>query len=257
MNDNQQLSEKVLTVRNLFCERLQSTALQQLFCYLPDVYFVAKNLQGQVMLANQLAARMCGFEWELDMVGKTDMDIFEEHRARGYIEDDRHVFATGECIVDKVEIAPDPNNSIHWMVVTKIPLYGRDGDIIGLACLARTTIDTNAQLRPYSEMNEVLEYMRVHYARPIKIKDLAERMHVSISQFERRFRKLFKITPTKHLQNVRISAACHRLASTHETVATIAAESGFYDQSHFSRVFARVIGTSPSDYRQNGTRIVL
>ena len=78
-----------------------------------------------------------------------------------------------------------------------------------------------------------------------------------MSQFERRFRQLFKITPTKHIQNVRVSAACHRLSSTHDTVATIAAEVGFYDQSHFSRVFQRVVGASPSDYRKQGRRVVL
>lgn len=257
MSDDGQLNEKTVRARDLFLERLHRTALQQLLDYLPDVYFVAKDMKGRVMLANQVAARMCGFECDLEMVGKTDLEIFAEDRAKGYMEDDRHIFETGERIVDQVEMAPDPSNSINWMVVTKLPLYAREGEMIGLACIARNTTDTHAVLRPYTEMNEVLEYVRLHYARPIKIDALAEMVHLSTSQFERRFRQLFKITPTKHIQNVRLSAACHRLASSHETVATIAAEVGFYDQSHFSRVFLRVMGRSPSAYRKQGRRVVL
>ena len=124
-----------------------------------------------------------------------------------------------------------------------------EGEMIGLGCIARNTVDSDSVLRPYVEMNEVLEYVRLHYARPIKIDELAEVIHLSTSQFERRFRQLFKITPTKHIQNVRVSAACHQLSSTHETVATIAAEVGFYDQSHFSNTFKRVTGQTPSEYR--------
>jgi PAS domain S-box-containing protein len=257
MSDHQPLDKQALRAREQFRARLHGAELQPLFDYLPDVYFVAKDMQGRVMLANQLAARMCGFERELDMVGKSDLEIFAEDRARGYMQDDRHVFETAESIVDRVEMAPDPNNSINWMVVTKVPLYSSEGEMVGLACIARNTVDTHTALRPYTEMNEVLEHVRLHYAQPIKIDQLAEMVHLSTSQFERRFRQLFVLTPTKHIQNVRVSAACHRLASSHETVATIAAEVGFYDQSHFTRAFQRVMGVSPSEYRKQERRRVL
>ncbi len=257
MSRDEPLDEQALRARERFRERLHGAELQPLFDYLPNVYFVAKDMDGRVMLANQLAARMCGFERELDMIGKTDLDIFTEDRAKGYMQDDRHVFETGQSIVDRVEMAPDPNNSINWMVVTKVPLYSRKGEMVGLACIARNTVDTQTALRPYTEMNEVLEHVRLHYAQPIKIDELAVRVHLSTSQFERRFRQLFKTTPTKHIQNVRVSAACHRLASSYETVATIASEVGFYDQSHFTRAFQRVMGVSPSEYRKQGRRRVL
>ena len=251
------MNEEAQEVHDLFCERLHSSGLLSLFDCLPDVYFVAKDLAGRVVLANPVAVKMCGFETELEMIGKTDLDIFTEDRAREYMKDDRHVFETGESIIDQIEMAPNPNNSINWGVVTKVPLYSREGEMIGLGCIARNAVDSYSALHPYVEMNEVLEYVRLQYARPIKIDELAEMVHLSMSQFERRFRQLFKITPTKHIQNVRVSAACHRLSSTHDTVATIATEVGFYDQSHFSRVFQRVVGASPSDYRKQGRRVVL
>jgi transcriptional regulator GlxA family with amidase domain len=103
-------------------------------------------------------------------------------------------------------------------------------------------------------MNAVLEYVREHYADPIKVEELARLANLSPSQFERRFKKVFQITPTKHILNVRIRAACNLLSSTNDTIAAIALESGFYDHSHFAHNFMRVMGVSPSTYREQGRK---
>ncbi|MEA2068334.1 MAG: AraC family transcriptional regulator, partial [Verrucomicrobiota bacterium] len=91
-----------------------------------------------------------------------------------------------------------------------------------------------------------------NHANPIKIKELAAIAHLSSSQFERRFRKVFQITPTKHILNVRIRSACNLLSSTNDTIASVAQETGFYDHSHFIRSFKKEIGLSPSAYRKQG-----
>ena len=230
-------------------EKLQTPQLQLLFNYLPGVFFVAKDLGGRVVMANSVAARLCGMESEVELIGKTDADLFSPDRAEAYVKDDRHVFETGESIIDRVELAPDPNNSINWFVTTKIPLYSHEGEIIGLGCIARNMTDAYEKLRPYAEMNEVLEYVRENYAHPIKLEELAEVAHLSPSQFERRFKKVFHITPMKHVLNVRIRAACNLLAKTNNTIASIAMEAGFYDHSHFIRNFKKVMQSSPSEYR--------
>ena len=235
-----------------YCSQLRGNQLHQLFNYLPGVYFVAKSRDGRTMMANRVAARLCGLEHESEMIGKTDYDLFSPERADAYVKDDLYVFETGESIIDRVELAPDPNNSINWFVTTKIPLYSHEGEIIGLACIARNMDGAHEKLRPYMEMNEVLEFVRENYAEPIKVADLAEIANLSPSQFERRFKKVFQITPTKHIQNVRIRAACNLLTSTHDTIASIAQDSGFYDHSHFTRGFKSATGVSPSEYRNIG-----
>ena len=132
-----------------FIDKLRAGQLQQLFNYLPSIYFVVKNRHGRVVMANELAVRLCGFEHEDEMVGKLDHDIFSADRADAYVEDDRRVFETGESVLDRVELAPDPNNSINWFVTTKIPLYSHGGQVIGLACIARSMDDASEKLRPY------------------------------------------------------------------------------------------------------------
>jgi AraC-like DNA-binding protein len=248
-------SDEVLRESEVFRESLHGAQMQQLLNYLPGVYFVAKNREGRVMMANGVAARLCGFSHESEMIGKTDHAIFTKDRADAYVKDDLHVYETGESIIDRVELAPDPNNSINWFVTTKIPLYSEEKEIIGLACIARNMSAAYEKLRPYTEMNEVLEYVRANYSEPVKIEELAKIVHLSPSQFERRFKKVFNISPIKHILNVRIRAGCNLLSTTNDTVAAIAVEAGFYDHSHFTRGFKRVMGVSPSEYRKQGSRI--
>jgi len=201
-------------------------------------------------MANRLAAHLCGLDNEEDMIGKSDYDLFPKDRADLYVKDDQQVFETGEPIVDRVELAPDPGHAINWFITTKMPLYSNDGEIIGLACIARSTESDNETLRPYVEMNEVLDYIRENYASAIKIEELAKLVHLSPSQLERNFKKVFKITPNQHIQDVRIRAACNLLLSTNNTIAAIALDSGFYDHSHFTRTFKKITGISPGDYRK-------
>ena len=99
-------------------------------------------------------------------------------------------------------------------------------------------------------MQVVLEHVRDYYANPIEIKELATLMHLSVSQFERRFRKVFQISPLKHIMNVRIRAGSLLLTTTHDTIASIALDCGFYDHSHFTRNFRKLKGLSPRDYRK-------
>ena len=81
------------------------------------------------------------------------------------------------------------------------------------------------------------------------IKSLAKMAGVSQSQFERRFNRIFGTTPYEYLLRVRIAAARALLENSERTIADIACETGFYDHSHFTRTFKRIVGISPGRYR--------
>lgn len=234
-----------------FLRRMHSPLqMKELFNHLPDVYFFVKDCDGRFVMGNEAFVKQCGATSEEEIIGKSDYDYFPIGRAENYIKDDRHVLETGDSIVDRVELAPDPGNSINWFITTKVPVYSGKGEIIGLAGTARDVKRSGLALQPYTEMRKVLEHVRDNYSRPIEVKTLASLVHLSVSQFERRFRRVFQITPLKHIMNVRIRAACLRLSTTNETISTIALECGFYDHSHFTRNFTRIMGLSPREYRR-------
>lgn len=234
-----------------FLDRIHSPLqMQELFNHLPDIYFFAKDRQGRFIMANDLFVHQCGAESEAEILGKNDFDFFPIGRAESYVADDLHVMTTGESIIDRVELAPDPGNSINWFITTKVPLYSSGGDIIGLAGTSRDVARAGLALRPYTEMRQVMEYVRDHYARKIEISELAALVHLSVSQFERRFRSVFQISPLKHVMNVRIRAASLLLTTTNDTIASIAQDCGFYDHAHFTRNFRKTMGLSPREYRK-------
>ncbi|MEI6516767.1 MAG: AraC family transcriptional regulator, partial [bacterium] len=94
-----------------------------------------------------------------------------------------------------------------------------------------------------------LEHINTHYHEDISIRILAEMAHLSVSQFERKFKKTFQLTPVRHIIQVRIKAAKQLLVSTSKKISTIAQDTGFYDHSHFTREFIRETGFTPRDYR--------
>jgi PAS domain S-box-containing protein len=228
--------------------------MQVLFNHLPDVYYFIKDRDGRFILGNDTFVRQCGATAESEIIGKTDFDFFPAGRAESYVKDDNYVMETGESIIDRVEFAPDPANSINWFITCKVPVYSNSGEIIGLAGTARDVTRAGLALQPYTEMRSVLEFVQKNYHRSIEIKELAALVHLSISQFERRFRKVFQISPLKHIMNVRIRAAGVRLTTTNDTIAAIALDCGFYDHSHFTRNFRKIMEVSPKEYRKQYVR---
>ncbi len=91
--------------------------------------------------------------------------------------------------------------------------------------------------------------MFTRYAEDLDIKHLARLARLSVSQLDRRFKRLFQMTPREFVLRVRLNAACRLLTSTEESLTEIALRTGFYDQSHFTKHFRRQIGMTPRRYR--------
>ncbi|NQZ58297.1 MAG: helix-turn-helix transcriptional regulator, partial [Lentisphaeraceae bacterium] len=73
---------------------------------------------------------------------------------------------------------------------------------------------------------------------------------LSVSQFERRFKKLVNMTPLRFINKIRIDNACEKLIRSNDTLSTIALECGFFDHSYFSKIFKKHMAQTPGEYRQ-------
>ncbi len=86
-------------------------------------------------------------------------------------------------------------------------------------------------------------------ARP-SLADLAEAVGVHPVTLARAFRRSFGCTVGEYLRRLRIERAAEHLVTGSQPLAEIALAAGFADQSHFSNVFRRRTGMSPSAYRR-------
>lgn len=238
-----------------FIERLERPwDLGLLFDYLPDTYFYAKNLRGQFVAVNRALAAMLGVGDPDAMIGKIDRDFSPHELADEYATEDRRVIETGRPVTFQPWLIPDYRGSLKWYLSSKIPLFGRSGRVIGIAGTMRDVAKASELLAPYQEMEAVVSHLFARYAEKIDFHQLARLAHLSISQLDRRFKRLFQFTPQQFLLRVRVNAACRMLVSTDRSAAQIALQTGFYDQSYFTKQFYRRMGETPSAYRRKYRR---
>jgi len=223
--------------------------LLALIDHLPATYFFAKDKLGHFIHVNRALLDVLGLSDEIELSGKTDYDFFAPDVANRYRSQDQQVMGTGNALIDQVCGVPDASGVMRWYVETKIPLCDRNNRAIGVAGIMHDLERAGATLAPYQRLSRAINHISNHYAERIRIDTLASLVHLSVSQFNRTFRQLFKITPAQYITRVRINAACSMLRETSDSIEQIAARTGFYDASHFVRQFKKLMKITPRTCR--------
>jgi len=97
----------------------------------------------------------------------------------------------------------------------------------------------------------LFEYVRLNYAERITVEQATQLVHMSQAQFMKVFKKVSGMTFVAHVTRVRITQALRLLRETDLTIAEIAAQTGFSDQSYFDRRFRQAFGKSPREWRHD------
>lgn len=117
------------------------------------------------------------------------------------------------------------------------------------ADVAFRALSDHSSLSP-RQKREVLEYIHSNIHRNLSLRELAGVTGLSTYCFARRFRHCLGVPPHEFLLSQRVDYA-QRLLRGHVPLKVIAARSGFSDQSHMSRVFRKLLGVTPGQYRKN------
>jgi AraC family transcriptional regulator len=100
------------------------------------------------------------------------------------------------------------------------------------------------------QLIRVMTHIEDHLERGIRIGDLAAIARVSSSHLSRGFKASTGTTPLVFVNRRRIARACEMMKTTDQSLCAIAIACGLCDQAHFSRVFRRFIGSTPSRWRK-------
>ncbi|WP_087005788.1 helix-turn-helix domain-containing protein [Rhizobium sullae] len=85
----------------------------------------------------------------------------------------------------------------------------------------------------------------------VSISEVAQMCNLSRGYFIRAFRETTGMTPYQWVLRKRIDRARDLLRASDAALAEVAIACGFSDQSHFTRVFADIVGTTPGSWRRN------
>lgn len=92
-----------------------------------------------------------------------------------------------------------------------------------------------------------IQHMALNYSEPVTLGDLSRMTKLSAYQIIRAFRRELGITPHAWLIRHRVRMGTNLLKEG-ESIATVASEVGFADQTHFTRHFKRVHGNTPARF---------
>lgn len=240
-----------LEFQQTFFERNPIAAsLITLFEHLPQTYFYAKDHQSRFVKVNSLFLDNHGLEDESQAIGKTDRDFHPPLMAKAYIDEDRRVMESRRVLPGQVWLVLHRRRTPRWYVSTKTPLMTSDGKVIGIAG-AMYRIEDQEELKSHlQELMPAATYMEQHYAQTISMSEMASLVNLSATHFNRRFKQLLRMTPMHYLRSIRIQAAQKLLTTTSDSLAAIAGNVGYSDQSHFTKRFREVTGMTPSAYRK-------
>ncbi len=105
--------------------------------------------------------------------------------------------------------------------------------------------------RSYQRIRGVVEYIHAHFTEEIMLSDLSEAAMMSPSYLSAYFSSVMKMRIFDYIEQVRVNHARLLLRSTELSVLEVALQSGFRSSSYFNRVFKKIMGMTPGQYRQN------
>ncbi len=133
-----------------------------------------------------------------------------------------------------------PNGSLYWSEMTN-RLLGR----LVQCHSAMPCVPIRGRLG-HRALQKIRDHILANLAQPIEVDDLATLAGRSAFHFSRVFSRSVGITPHRYVIHLRLQAALALIRERRMSLAEIAADTGFSDQSHMSRWIRRVHGIAPS-----------
>lgn len=101
---------------------------------------------------------------------------------------------------------------------------------------------------PKYKLQQVIDYIDAYLDRDLSIKKLSHLVQMSPHYFSQLFKSTTGITPYQYVLRCRIERAKNLLKQDKLSIAEIATQVGFVDQSHLHRHFKRLVGITPKNY---------
>jgi transcriptional regulator GlxA family with amidase domain len=111
------------------------------------------------------------------------------------------------------------------------------------------SISLASQASAMMSIRELQIWIAEHLQRKLSVQDLADRMSMSVRNFERVFTREVGTTPAQYVLQMRVEDARRHLERTEEGVKQIAQISGFGNVDVMRRAFVRLLGITPRRYR--------
>ena len=113
------------------------------------------------------------------------------------------------------------------------------------------SVTLSAQASEVKAIQELQLWVMENLRKKLSVQVLADRVAMSVRNFERVFTRELGRTPSQYILQARVEAARHQIERTDRGLKQIAAACGFASADAMRRSFVRLVGITPSQYRQS------
>lgn len=117
-----------------------------------------------------------------------------------------------------------------------------------LVALSRLALGQQAQEN--NVIYDIAKYVQANYQEEITLQEIASHFYLSREYISRKFKQEFGINLSDYLTDIRMDKARLLLLNPHLRIAQVAQMVGYEDEKYFSKVFKKMVGQSPNEYRK-------
>jgi AraC-like DNA-binding protein len=222
---------------------------EELFDHLSDVVYFVKDAKGAYLIVNNTLVVRCRVADKSALLGRTPAEVLGSPLGEQFADQDQRVLETGIPLLSQLELHVHPSGAVGWCLTTKLPLRNSRRQIVGLMGVSQDLRLPNFETDEYRQVVAATRYAEEHMAAPPSIGELAKIARMSVYQLDRRMRHVYGLSTGQWLLKARIDTSQRLLRETDVPISAIALETGYSDQSAFSRQFRRATGLTPRAYR--------
>lgn len=168
-------------------------------------------------------------------------EVISQDRLKGFIHYSKKCIELFDEIYGRLESGYGSNALAHanmclWNLIASI-IYN----------------DDYSSLESFSEKSVTdvaIDYMKINTNKNLSLSGMAREARLSCSHFSFVFKRRTGFSPIQYFNHLKIQKACQYLIFTEMRIKEIAQEVGIEDQYYFSRLFSRLMGMSPNQYRE-------
>ena len=148
-------------------------------------------------------------------------------------------------------------DSFSWFYTSEIEKKSRiDASITAKMITDYCTLVNNYSIPDYSpQVKNLIEYIRINSNRDLKLKELAHLVNSSPSNVSRKFKRETSESIVDYINRTRIEESLKMIKTGRYNITEIAFNVGFNDANYFSKIFKKITGLTPKNYRDNRERL--
>jgi len=237
------------THRNGAPQGLSLALVERAFDQVPDTVFFIKDSARRYLSVNGLFASVVGFGSKREAVGRRGDELFDPETVAYHDALDVEVMQEGRTIIDRLDGLTGFKGEPAWYRFSRIPVRDDRGVIVAVMGLSRRLPSQGRGDRLYARVAEVSDVIQSRFNQPLDMDTLTDIAGVSRAQLERDFQRVFDLSPGRYQTRLKLQHAATLLGGA-ASIAEIALDCGYADQSAFSRRFLAETGQTPSRFRQ-------